>query len=182
MARPVARLGAELTAMATVIAVAAIIVSVLLVAFQVWRTSRQAEASRRAEFTAAAFFEIYEAWADNRRAQVVPVDDQLLRTSSARFYAAAFKLSALLEPANVDRLGDFMKLAFEDEHNAAFRALVDLHGIVAKGLGYVREPVSEEKLTDMFWPSQRNVPTLFVGHITPTRLKDELPSPRTAAP
>jgi len=159
--------GGQNALMSEIIPVVAIVVSLIVVAFQVREARKQARSSRRAELVAAAFFDIYESWALNRRAQVEPVDHDLLRTSSAGFYAAAFKLAALLEPPEVDALATFMQVALREVDDAAFLALVDLHRIITEGLGHVREPVSTQRLTAMFWSLGRNVPTLVVGRIEP---------------
>jgi hypothetical protein len=59
----------------------------------------------------------------------------------------------------------------KESPDAAIEAPVDLHQIVTLVLGCVRQPISDAELMQLFWPSRRNTPAVFIGTIEPTGLE-----------
>ncbi|MBF6328141.1 hypothetical protein [Nocardia transvalensis] len=137
-------------------------VSLITVAYQVRSNRKQARDTHRAELVASAFFDLLGGWALNRRAQIEPVDQELLRTSAAQFYTAAFRLSALVEGETLQALERFMRggLGDKDERDDSMQALWQLHNTVTEFLGY-RSPSHRDELVRMFWLSGRNVPRIL---------------------
>lgn len=172
--------------MSTFLAATAIVVSFLTVAYQVRSAGKQALASRRAEQIAGAFFDLYEGWAQNRRAQVEPMDGNLLRTSAAQYTASAFRLTALVDDKVVDEIKKFMEggLGGQDTGDESFEALWRLHGVISRTLAYRKHGIGKQRFREMFWMQGRNVPNVFVGTIDGTSVNAELVrarSPREAS-
>ncbi|GAA5107616.1 hypothetical protein GCM10023319_79510 [Nocardia iowensis] len=158
-----------------VLAAAAIVVSLITVAYQVRSNRKQARESHRAELIASAFFDLLGGWALNRRAQIEPADLELLRTSAAQFYTAAFRLSALIEGETLEALKRFMRGGLDEksEGGDSMQALWSLHCTVTECLGY-RSVSQRDELVEMFWRSSRNVPSTLLGSIEPTSFADLL--------
>jgi hypothetical protein len=154
----------------------AIAVSMFTVAYQVRSGQKQAQDSLRAEQIAGAFFDLYGGWALNRRAQIEPVSHDMLRTSSAQYYTAAFRLSALVEDDTLDQLKKFMEsgLGGRSQSDESFDSLWALHRTVSECLGYRNTMLSRDKFKDMFWGHGRNVPGTLLGAIEPADFDSEV--------
>ncbi|WP_433724563.1 hypothetical protein ACQP0C_27670 [Nocardia sp. CA-129566] len=155
--------------MSVALGVAAIVVSLITVAYQVRNNRRHARDRHRAELIAAAFFDLYGGWALNRRSQIEPVNLDLLRTSAAQFYQAAFRLSALIDGPALEQLKRFLAGGLGDRTpgDESMEALWALHCTVTETLGY-RRASERDEIRDMFWRSGRNVPAVLLGSIEPT--------------
>lgn len=173
----------------TAISAIAIVGSLAAVIIQVRATGTQNKDSRQAEQVASAFFDLYEGWAQNRRAQVAPIDEGLLRTSAAQCYTAAFRLNALVDDGVLDDLNKFMKGGLGDmgRTEESFDALWNLHCTVGNNLDYRKQKIDEhdaeakERFRKRFWPHNRNVPDLFIGTIDEALVVDELKRARGLA-
>ncbi|MFE3080912.1 hypothetical protein [Nocardia tengchongensis] len=160
----------------SIVPAAAIAVSLFTVAYQVWNSRRQARISHRAEMTAKAFFDLYEGWALNRRAQIEPVNLDLLRTSAAQFYASAFRLAALIEGPSLAALKNFLQTGLGEKTpgDESLNALYALHHAVTECLGY-KAAVPRDEMAAIFWTLRKNVPTVLLGAIEPTAFAELLP-------
>ena len=114
----------------------------MTVAWQVRAASVQARKTQQAELLADAFFDMFHAFSENRRAQIEPVDDALLRTSSDAFYSAALRITTLADGETLRSLHRFMMEGFKrpDATGSPVTALWDLHDQIVRALGY-RSPI-----------------------------------------
>jgi hypothetical protein len=164
-----------------VIAVIAIIFSVISLGLQLFASWKQSRDSRHANEVAAAFFDLYASWALNRRAQIPPVNDEQLRQSSAGFYTAAFRLSALLEDEAFSALQEFMEGALDTKDETTWQTMYALYKTATTSLKYRKEVASEPVLKEMFWHVGQNYPQLNIGKIAPSNVSapGALPTPPT---
>lgn len=161
--------------MSLILAAVAIVVSLITVAYQVRNNRKQARVNHHAALVASAFFDLYEGWALNRRAQIEPVNHDLLRTSAAQFYASAFRLSALIDGQPLEDLRKFMSanLGGSTQGDESLEALWALHCTVTQCLGY-RAAWSKDDMRTMFWARGRNVPNVLLGSIEPASISSLL--------
>lgn len=141
-------------------------IPLVVLAVQLHTNRRRDRRSLHAQQMADAFFDMYKSWAENRRAQVEPINEELLRTSSAAFYAAVLRLTTLVNDNTLKSLNEFVLsgLLLGPQGDRTSEAFWKLHEQVVKDLGYRPQP-DRRLVAEMIQSPDRDIPTLYLGDI-----------------